>query len=74
MDRRIFIGGVLGGIMSSFILEETQAKAVRMPTVFVDHGSPMNLTTLALVGKLFHEARGANYLKLTGGLTTTLSN
>jgi 4,5-DOPA dioxygenase extradiol len=42
MNRRIFIGGVLRGIMTSFILKETQAKAVRMPTIFIGHGSPMN--------------------------------
>ena len=42
MDRTIFIGGVLGGIVSTLILKNADSNAVRMPTVFLGHGSPMN--------------------------------
>ncbi len=42
MERRIFLSGVIGGIVSTFLLKNAEAKSVRMPTVFVGHGSPMN--------------------------------
>jgi 4,5-DOPA dioxygenase extradiol len=42
VDRRIFIGAVLGGIVSTLIVKNTDSNKVRMPTVFLGHGSPMN--------------------------------
>ena len=42
IDRRLFIGGLIGGAVSSLILNNRNENKTRMPTVFIGHGSPMN--------------------------------
>lgn len=42
MNRRIFIGSMVGGIVSPIIFKSGIIKSARMPTIFAGHGSPMN--------------------------------
>jgi 4,5-DOPA dioxygenase extradiol len=42
MDRRLFIGTLAGGLVTTLLLNKSGESSPRMPTVFVGHGSPMN--------------------------------
>lgn len=47
MNRRLFVGTLMGGIMGSLLYKTLNgdslgSPATRMPTLFVGHGSPMN--------------------------------
>jgi 4,5-DOPA dioxygenase extradiol len=42
MDRRIFMGGLIGASVMGFILKSEESKSTRMPVLFIGHGSPMN--------------------------------
>lgn len=42
MNRRIFLGTLIGGTMSGLLWKKFEGEKVRMPTLFLAHGSPMN--------------------------------
>jgi 4,5-DOPA dioxygenase extradiol len=42
MDRRLFISGLVGGVMGLSILNKVSGTSKRLPTMFIGHGSPMN--------------------------------
>lgn len=42
MNRRLFLGTLIGGTMSGLFWKKIERERVRMPTLFLAHGSPMN--------------------------------
>ncbi|WP_408095738.1 4,5-DOPA dioxygenase extradiol [Peredibacter sp. HCB2-198] len=42
MNRRLFIGTLIGGAMGTVLFKNMKGESPRMPTLFLAHGSPMN--------------------------------
>ena len=42
MNRRLFIGGILGGVVTMTLANRISKQTQKLPTMFIGHGSPMN--------------------------------